>query len=264
MIGIYKITSPSGRIYIGESKDIIRRWSEYMSLQCCKGQRKLYRSFMKYGVQNHKFEKIMECAYEDLKYYERCFQEIYVAVENGLNCLYTSTEEKKCQMDNESKIKSSNTHKEKWRNGELKLSISVFKKGQTPWNKGVKMSEEYCKINSEAQKKLYQNGYINPCKGLKRSDDSKKQQSATRKSKIENGEINIWNKGKKVPQNSGENHFASRKVIDVDTNIVYGSILECQRQTNYKKLGVKLNGKRKNNTPIMYLEDYNKLNNTNK
>ena len=47
------------------------------------------------------------------------------------------------------------------------------------------------------------------------------------------------------------------KVIDTETNIIYDSILMCQKFTNYKKLQEKLSGKRKNNTPIVYLKDYN-------
>lgn len=33
-IGIYKITSPSNKIYIGQSTNITRRWDEYRKLQC--------------------------------------------------------------------------------------------------------------------------------------------------------------------------------------------------------------------------------------
>lgn len=42
--GIYKITSPSGRIYIGSSKNIRRRFYSYKNLHC-KDQPKLYNSF---------------------------------------------------------------------------------------------------------------------------------------------------------------------------------------------------------------------------
>lgn len=59
MVGIYRITSPSGRIYIGQSWDIDRRWRDYRS---SKGgsQRKVKSSFSKYGVDNHKFEMLQE------------------------------------------------------------------------------------------------------------------------------------------------------------------------------------------------------------
>lgn len=58
--GIYKITSPSGRIYIGQSEDINRRFHQYKKLNC-KKQWLLYKSFVKYGVDNHIFEIIVEC-----------------------------------------------------------------------------------------------------------------------------------------------------------------------------------------------------------
>lgn len=55
MIGIYKITSPSGKVYIGQSWDIINRKSYYRNYYC-KGQRRLYNSFIKYGFEHHVFE----------------------------------------------------------------------------------------------------------------------------------------------------------------------------------------------------------------
>lgn len=55
MIGIYKVTSPSGKIYIGQSKHIERRFKEYQK-GYCKGQKLLYRSLMKYGSNNHLYE----------------------------------------------------------------------------------------------------------------------------------------------------------------------------------------------------------------
>lgn len=59
MIGIYKITSPSGKVYIGQSWNIERRFYTYTKGKC-KDQPKLYNSFLKYGVDNHKFEVVYE------------------------------------------------------------------------------------------------------------------------------------------------------------------------------------------------------------
>jgi group I intron endonuclease len=68
-IGIYKITSPSNKIYIGQSINIEKRWKkDYYSLRCIT-QTKLYNSFKKYGPENHKFEIIEEC--EEYKLLER-------------------------------------------------------------------------------------------------------------------------------------------------------------------------------------------------
>jgi hypothetical protein len=63
-------------------------------------------------------------------------------------------------------------------------------------------------------------------------------------------------KGEKHPQ-YGKTSYKAIKVIDTSTNIIYDSITLCQKHTNYKKLVDKLSGNRKNNTPIIYLKDYN-------
>jgi len=75
--GIYKITSPSKKIYIGQSGDIRKRFTYYKALSC-KGQTCLYHSFLKYGVDKHKFEIIHVCDPFQLneleKYYVDLFQ----------------------------------------------------------------------------------------------------------------------------------------------------------------------------------------------
>lgn len=58
-VGIYKITSPSGRVYIGQSWNIFQRWNEHRSLKR-KGNHKLENSLKKYGSENHTFEIIHE------------------------------------------------------------------------------------------------------------------------------------------------------------------------------------------------------------
>jgi predicted AAA+ superfamily ATPase len=63
-------------------------------------------------------------------------------------------------------------------------------------------------------------------------------------------------KGEKHPQ-YGKTSFKAVKVIDTSTGVIYDSIALCQSNTNYNKLSEKLRGTRKNNTPIIYLKDYN-------
>ena len=62
--GIYKIISPSGKIYIGESENIPNR-IYYYKIVSCKKQRRLYNSIKKYGWENHIFEIIEECDFVD-------------------------------------------------------------------------------------------------------------------------------------------------------------------------------------------------------
>jgi len=91
IIGIYKITSPTSRVYIGKSVNVYTRFSRYKRLDCIT-QRKLYRSFIKHGVNNHTFEIIEECKREELIQKERHWQYYYNVLENGLNCLLSSTD----------------------------------------------------------------------------------------------------------------------------------------------------------------------------
>ena len=60
MVGIYKITNPNGRIYIGQSTNIKVRWDKYEKL-ACKDQPSLYSSLNKYGWENHQKEIIEKC-----------------------------------------------------------------------------------------------------------------------------------------------------------------------------------------------------------
>lgn len=64
MIGVYKITNPKNEMYIGQSCDIEKRFKQHKKKPCNK---KLRESFLKYGVENHKFEVIIECEIDDLK-----------------------------------------------------------------------------------------------------------------------------------------------------------------------------------------------------
>lgn len=56
LVGIYKITSPSGKVYIGQSWNILERWRSYKSSYPLRSQPKLASSIRKYGAANHSFE----------------------------------------------------------------------------------------------------------------------------------------------------------------------------------------------------------------
>jgi group I intron endonuclease len=106
MIGIYKITSPTNRVYIGSSNDISNRWCSYKNLKCLT-QTKLYRSFLKHGVDNHVFEIIEECEVNQLLEKERYYgEQFFVLTKNkGLNCRLPKLEEFDNCMSQETKNK---------------------------------------------------------------------------------------------------------------------------------------------------------------
>lgn len=81
---IYKITNPTGKIYIGCTIDWKRRFSEYRRLSMA-GQRKLYNSLKKYGYENHVFEIIEECEENMLHEREIYYINYYNCIAEGLN-----------------------------------------------------------------------------------------------------------------------------------------------------------------------------------
>lgn len=96
MIGIYKITAPDGKIYIGQSVDIEKRFRAHRNKSVIgKGQR-LLNSFLSQGVENHLFEIITLCDKQELNKLERLYQMKYdVLSDNGLNDSYVGCEGQK-------------------------------------------------------------------------------------------------------------------------------------------------------------------------
>jgi group I intron endonuclease len=86
MIGIYKITNPKGKIYIGQSKNINDRFNSYKKLKHhCSLQPKLFNSLKKYGPENHIFEIIEECSLEQLNEREIYYIDKFKSYLKGLN-----------------------------------------------------------------------------------------------------------------------------------------------------------------------------------
>lgn len=109
--GIYKITSPSGKIYIGQSKDVNARLQYYKNSRC-KCQQKLYHSIIKYRWNTHTFEIIVECLESELNdleaYYIKQFNTFNT--KHGLNLTtggnhYKMSDETKLKIGAASKVR---------------------------------------------------------------------------------------------------------------------------------------------------------------
>jgi group I intron endonuclease len=171
MIGIYKITSPNGKIYIGQTIDFERRIKHYKLLKC-KEQPRIHRSLIKYGVENHTFELVQECDKNNLTILERYYQELYKSTgKNGLNCILVATDEFSGGHSDESKKKISRALKGRKANQNAIDAVIKYNKERVltdesrynlgKGNRGKKQSEEWKKKLSEARK------------GLKRTDETK-------------------------------------------------------------------------------------------
>lgn len=184
--GVYKITSPSGRIYIGSSKNIYYRWSEYKKLRC-KVQTKLYRSITKYGPENHSFEILEECEIKDLYPLERAWGLFFnVLNKNGLNCKLPGYGEVKGLVSEDTKVKISVSNTGK------KMSIESIEKSRQS-NLGRQASDETKQKMSIAQQ------------GRKHTEETKlkmsKPKSDETKEKMSKGKLgNIYNMGRKCTE----------------------------------------------------------------
>lgn len=136
-VGIYKITNPNGAVYIGSSKNIEQRWNSYKRLvnvsQC-----KLHNSFLKYGIESHKFEILEICDIQNLLKLEREYSlKFNVLSRENLNLRIPKYLESYTHFSDESKLKMSKAKLGKPSNkkgisltNEIKLKLSLAKKGK--------------------------------------------------------------------------------------------------------------------------------------
>lgn len=246
--GIYKITSPSGKVYIGEAINIHKRWRHYKGLHC-KRQPHIYNSLLKYGVENHVFEIVEECEINMLKCRERYWQESYdVLGEMGLNCQYTECGELKQVHTQETKNKISKANKgkviseetkQKMRNRppiifteehRRKISEANSREGNYWFGKKGELSPNFGKKGLKGDKHPFWGlkGEAHHSYGLKASEETKKKQSdSSAKAKI---------------------------VLDLNTGVFYKSCKEALLYYDYNlgHLRNMLSGNRTNKTSLVY------------
>lgn len=222
MIGIYKIISPSGKVYIGQSVDINRRFNSYKRLNCIE-QVKLHRSLRKYGWFHHIFEIIEECEIKDLNIRERYWQEFYNSVEKGLNCFYTNENTKNHIVSEESKLKMSKNSKSS------KIVVDVLN--------GIfyNSCSETAKIFN-----IKENTLRSKLSGFKIND-----------TQFEYIDKDINKRGSAFEKIS---NYKLRKVINIETNEIYNNIKEASIKINIKRttLYYQLNNISKNKTNLRF------------
>lgn len=156
MIGIYKITNPKGKVYIGQSINIEKRWNYYKSNyhNTVDKQNKLFNSFKKYGVDNHIFEVIEECTIEQLNEREIYWGELFncIDIDTGLNLRELG---KQGAWTDEAKAKLSQAHIGKHKHtDESKAKISAKLKG----TKYTEEQRQKCSENSGMRNKINHTG----------------------------------------------------------------------------------------------------------
>lgn len=148
MTGIYKITSPTNKVYIGQSYKLEKRRGQYSRLDCVT-QTKIYNSLKKHGWEAHTFEVIMplrdDILPEIITYWEQFFMDYYRAEGYDMlnSALYASTspmkgrKHKQETKDRWSTIRTGRTLSE-----ELKEKLRKINIGRPPTTLGKKHSTE--------------------------------------------------------------------------------------------------------------------------
>jgi group I intron endonuclease len=231
MIGIYKITNPKGKIYIGQSRDIEHRFYYYkLSNKWIKEQRKLYNSLQKYGYENHMFETIEECSEDLLNKKEIYWINYFDSVNKGLNLKYGGLGGK---------------HSE-----ETKQNISKSLMGK-------KQSKET--IEKRSQK----------LKGQKRSDYTKQLMSESAKGKIitwgdkisEAKKNSTYRHPKEIMDKIAQIHSKPIEQFDLNGTLIniFPSAMEAMRQTGVKNDNINQNLKGKSKSAGGFIWKYKEL-----
>jgi len=264
MIGIYKITSPSKKVYIGQSINILKRWKSYNQLNC-KSQVKLYNSFLKHGVDKHTFEIICECDISELNENERYYQELFNVVgPAGLNCSLVNTKNKKYVHSEETRLIFSKQRTGRKLNPERadKVRLNLEKsRGRKSTPESIEKRRQTIKANGgyktteETKEKIRKANT-----GLKRSDEVKKKISMAMKNRgpfSDEWRRNIGAKSKgrvfseesklKISRNSSRN--SSKIVLHLETGAYFDSAKDASKCFNFKHSTFKsmLNGSIKTN-----------------
>ena len=190
IIGIYKITNPKGKVYIGQSTDIAKRFRYYRNLHCFP-QKKLFNSLKKYGHINHVFEIVEQCLIDELNekeiYYINLFQSFNTLKglnlqSGGSNGKHSDETKLKMSISKKGRIVSEET-REKLRQANLGKIISPeYRKKLSEANKGKVFSNEQRLKMSLAAKKRGSNR-----KGVKLTEEHKAKLSLANKGKRRQG-----------------------------------------------------------------------------
>lgn len=231
--GIYKITSPSGRVYIGQSVHIYDRWRNYKNIHC-RNQVKIYKSIQKYGYNNHKFEILVLCEKEKLNELEMYYISIFNSVNSGLNIKEGGN---RPTFSDETRKKISIANKGRRFSIEWKKNISIGLRGKPK-------SKEHIANMCKSLKGRYghMTGKKHPIESIEKMRKAKLGKKASQETKNKMSRSRL---GKKLK---------GRLIINIKTNEEYMSIREAaiKNNINLSTLSARLTGRIKNKGDLVY------------
>jgi group I intron endonuclease len=229
---IYKITSPIGKIYIGQATNFKVRIYRYK--RCLlDGQTLIKESIEKYGFKSHTVEVIHRCEASKLNDWERYYQDLYdVCGPNGLNCQLTRTSDKPffCRPEKSAR-----------------LSAALLGIPKSEAHKKAMVEGNANRTRSDQELQYLRDRWISINKsraGRTLSDETKQK-------------LREANLGTTCEKRQGFNHPNSKIVLDTVAGIFYGSVKHAAiaYNMNYATLKDRLSGRRgvNNNTNLIYV-----------
>ena len=247
---VYMITSPTGRIYVGSTTNIEKRWNSYKKYKC-KSQPKIYNSLIKHRAENHAFEIVWKGDISEMLKYETLTGWGFNVLElYNLNLTLPKLGDVYSCVSEETKTKIGKAHKGKILSKETRNKIKKSKENVSNETR-LKMSKSARgKIVTDETKENMKAGQI----GKKHSLETKTKMSLWQIGKIHSEitkkKISEKHKGKKFSQErickaakghmkpifqyTIENIFIkeweSAKTAEEKLNIDSSSILKCCKQ----------------------------------
>lgn len=215
---IYKHTNKAnGKCYIGQTKNIKWRWYP-ANYKCCS---KFYRAILKYGWDNFTHEILKICDEANVDYFETYYIKFYDSIQNGYNLDSGGCKNKTQSQETIQKKIEANKKR-------------VYKKGTTPWNKGLKANEEMRKKLSISHIGIK----YGPC-----SEEKKIKISEAQKGKVISEETRI----KLSLSHIGKQGNHRKRIINLDTGEIFESLVNAGEKygLNIKNISANLHKKTK-------------------
>lgn len=242
--GIYTFTNPIGQVYVGQAKNLALRFKNYYTDRI-KAHRRLNKSALAYGIENHVYKIVEYCEVSDLNERERYYQDLYdVCGENGLNCKLTKTKTKIGLVIESTRKLMSEARAGKPLPESQKAIFRIIRKGAGNPMYGKTHSEETKNKFSEKRKGMFLGenhpmygsarfGSLNPMFGKTHNADTRKKISEGLKDKPRHGKI----------------------VLNTNTGIFYDSAKEVSLLigVNHSTIKSWLNGQRPNKSSFQYV-----------
>jgi len=266
---IYKITSPSGKMYIGQTINFERRMSEYKNLKC-KSQKALHRSLIKYGFENHLVDIVFSGIIDSYTLnnleieYIKAFNTYKIGLNQTIGGLgsrgYIPTQKQRndlsarrigAKASDETKLKMSINRKGKKKPDGFADKCSANKKGV----RLTKAHKDNLSIAKKGSIPFNRKPVIdNSTKIIYKSAKELSEKLSMRYSTIRGYISDISNSRFTYLNDTNFNNAATKKVKCKITNLIFNSVKECADINGYRYSSMRamLNGRVKNKTTFVY------------